>query len=982
MRYSDLIQFEPIETVVELRRADVEAEARRLVKTFVISDRMAEQLTDLVFPNLQYDAPGDNKGLFVVGNYGTGKSHLMAVLSAVAERADLAGLLTNKAVAAKASSPAGRFKVVRAEINTTMSLRNFICGALEENLKRFGVDYQFPPESEVRNQKEALAEMMAAFHVVHPKHGLLFVLDELLDYLRGRKELDLIVDLNFLRAVGEFCKDSRFRFIAGVQESLFDSPSFQFVADSLRRVKDRFEQVRIAREDVAYVVSERLLKKNPKQQALIREHLLQFAPLYGSMNERMDDFVRLFPVHPAYLEVFERVYVAEKREILKTISGAIRKLLDANVPKDEPGLIAYDSYWKVLKDNPSFRAIPDVRKVIEKSDVLDARIQQAFTRPAYKPVALRIVNALSVHRLTTGDIYAKMGATADELRDDLCLILPVPEKEAEFLRTMIETVLKEILRTVSGQFLNYNKENGQYYLDLEKDVDFDSLIEKKAEGLGSDRLDHYYFDALARVMECTDDTYRPGFRIWQHELEWRERKAGRSGYLFFGAPNERPNTAPPRDFYLYFMEPYDPTYFKDEKKADEVFFRLKERDAGFEGPLKLYAGAREQAAAASGANKKVYEEKASDHLRDLTGWLLKNIGSAFEVVHQGRTKPLGEIVKGRIALDADRSSVRDLVNAAASICLAQHFEDKSPEYPTFGILVTGENRKQAAQEALRWISGGVKSKQGAAVLDALQLLDGEVLKPRESRYAKAILAVLGKKPQGQVVNRSELVHDETGLEYWTAFRLEPEFLVVVLAALVQSGDIVLSIAGKKLDASSLEHLVKLGVDDLVDFKHVERPKGLPLAPLQELFQLLGLAPGLVVNQNTREKAVHELGVSVAHHVERAVVAQQQLQSGLSFWGKPVLFEKERDEWASKLASLKAFLESLQPFNTEGKLKNFPHDVAVPFRAQSEFRRNTSRVGPHPPSRGVGRRCCGARSTGHPALTSSAGRQLAFRFVCS
>ena len=111
-------------------------------------------------------------------------------------------------------------------------------------------------------------------------------------------------------------------------------------------------------------------------------------------------------------------------------------------------------------------------------------MRQAFTRPQYKPAAIRIVHALSVHRLTTSDIYAPIGATAEELRDDLCLMLPVPEKDAGFLRTLVETVLKELLRTVSGQFLSFNKENGQYYLDLKKDVDFDSLSRSEAETLG------------------------------------------------------------------------------------------------------------------------------------------------------------------------------------------------------------------------------------------------------------------------------------------------------------------------------------------------------------------------------------------------------------------------------------------------------------------------------------------------------------------
>ena len=42
MRYGDLIQFEPIESVIQLREADAEAAARKLVKTFAISERMAE----------------------------------------------------------------------------------------------------------------------------------------------------------------------------------------------------------------------------------------------------------------------------------------------------------------------------------------------------------------------------------------------------------------------------------------------------------------------------------------------------------------------------------------------------------------------------------------------------------------------------------------------------------------------------------------------------------------------------------------------------------------------------------------------------------------------------------------------------------------------------------------------------------------------------------------------------------------------------
>ncbi len=388
MKYSELIDFEPIETIIELRDADAHDKARTLVETFVISEGMAKQLTDLVVPHLQYDKPADNKGILIVGNYGTGKSHLMSFISALAEHEDLADAAKNKDLVKAAKSITGKFKVIRTEIgSTTMSLRDIITGELQDHLAEIGVNFTFPPAEKVRNNKDSINEMMGKFHEKFPKHGLLMVVDELLDYLRTRNDQQLVLDLNFLREVGEVCDHLKFRFMAGLQEALFDNPRFQFVADSVRRVKARFEQLRIVREDVAYVVSERLLKKTPEQQARIREHLEKFTPLYDTMAERLDEFVRLFPIHPAYLEQFEQITVAEKREVLKTLSAEMRLLLNKTVPAEEPGLLSYDSYWSYLCQDVSIRSDVDVRQVIDKSNVLESRIKQTFTRKAYVPMA-------------------------------------------------------------------------------------------------------------------------------------------------------------------------------------------------------------------------------------------------------------------------------------------------------------------------------------------------------------------------------------------------------------------------------------------------------------------------------------------------------------------------------------------------------------------------------------------------------------------
>jgi len=941
MKYGDLIQFEPIESVVQLRDADEAAAARQLVQTYVISSEMAEKLVNLVVPQLQFDQPVDNKGLLVVGNYGTGKSHLMSVISALAENGDLATHLNDKSVASAAGKISGRFKVVRTEIGaTTMSLRDILVAELEEHLPAMGVSYSFAPADKVVSNKRSFEEMMTAFHQEYPDHGLLLVVDELLDYLRTRKDQELILDLNFLREIGEVCKDLRFRFIAGVQEAIFDSPRFSFVADSIRRVKDRFEQILIARKDVKFVVAERLLKKTADQQVKIREYLTPFAKFYGRMNERMDEFVRLFPVHPDYIDTFERVTAVEKREVLKTLSLAMKKLLNQDVPEDRPGLIAYDSYWTTLCENPSFRAVPDIKAVIDCSMVLESRIQQAFTRPPYKPMAIQLIHALSVHRLTTGDIYAPLGATAEELRDGLCLFQPGIEKlggdPADDLHSQVETVLREIHKTVSGQFISSNPDNRQYYLDLKKTDDFDALIEKRAESLDSSQLDRYYYEALRRVMECTDQTYVTGYKIWQHELEWLERKAARLGYLFFGAPNERSTAVPPRDFYIYFIQPFDAPHFKDEKKPEELFLRLTNTDEEFRTALRSYAAALDLASTASGHAKSTYESKASNFLRDLVQWLQKNMTTAFEVTYQGRAKSLTEWAKGKSIRELsgigshERINFRDLVNTIAGVCLGAHFQDQAPEYPFFSVLITGANRAQAAQDALRAIAGQNRTKQATAVLDALELLDGGRLDPYRSKYAKHILDVVKKKGQGQVVNRSELIQDVLGVEYLApqSLRLEPEWAVVVLAALVYAGEVVLSIPGKKFDATGLAQLAGTGIDELAQFKHIERPKDWNLPALKALFELLGLTPGMaqLVTQG-KDEPVQELQAKVTKYVEEIVRTQQALKDGLHFWGQRLFDDSVLSTHHSSLERLKGFLEGLQAFNSPGKLKNFRYDAS-------------------------------------------------------
>ena len=936
MQYGDLIQFEPIESVIQLLDANRPDEAKKLVSTYVISDDMAERIAMQMIPQLSFDEAVDHKGVLVVGNYGTGKSHLMSVLSLVAEDADYVSMIRHPKVAEAASTIAGKFKVHRIEISSQMSLRDIITQQLEVFLDKQGVSFSFPAADKVINNKAAFEEMMAAFAEVHPNHGVLLVVDEFLEYLRSRKDHDLVLDLSFLREIGEVAKHLRFRFVAGVQEAIFDSSRFQHVADSLRRVKDRFTQVLLARQDVSFVVAERLLKKTADQQDKIRSYLTPFAKFYGSMNERMDEYVRLFPVHPDYIGTFERLVFTEKRGALVTLRDQIQAILKDQVPEDRPGLIGYDKFWETVTSNSVLRADPNIGPVLKVSEVLSERVSKAFTRPAYKPMALRIIDGLSVHRLTTGgDIYVPVGPTAEELRDTLCLFQPGiedmgGEPEADLL-SLVQTVLRETLKTVNGQFVSKATDTEQYYLDLKKDVDYDAQIEKRAEALSDDALDRAYYSAIRQLMERTDDTaYVTGHQIWQYQIEWQERRVERSGYLFFGAPNDRPTAQPERDFYIYFIQPFEPPRFRDDAKGDEVFFRLKGLDEAIKRHLSYYAAAQELASTASGGAKTVYLDKAKDALRDMSKWLQEKQMAAYEVTYQGKSKTLQEWTKGvslrdkaRLGPD-ERINFRDVVNVISGLALSNQFAEVAPEYPTFSALVTEANRKQLIGNALRALAGGNRTKDAVVILDGLEMLDGDRIDPTQSRYAQEVLARLKSKGHGQVLNRSELVNGEAEVEYFAPikFRLEPDLLVAVLGGLVYAGDIVLAVTGDKIDSGKITLLAERPIDELKQFKHVEAPKEINVAVLRSLFEMLGLPPGLA-QQATQgsDEPVKVLQEEVGKLTRRVLSAATDMPGRLSFWGQSLLREEEIRDWRTKLDALKDFSESLAPYNTVGKLKN-------------------------------------------------------------
>lgn len=936
MKYSDLISFNPIESIIQLTSANDLDEEAKLVKSYVMSDDMAEKISLNMLSQLKLEEVVDNKGVLLVGNYGTGKSHLMSLVSAVARNADYLPMVQNQRFALDAECIAGQFEVLRIEIGASqMSLRNIILNKVQQDFTARGLPFSFPDERDIINNKDVLLNMMEIFARKYGERGYLIVVDEFLDYLGGRKEQEVKLDLGFMRELGEIIKSSRLRAIFGVQEKLFDNPNFSFVSQTLNRVKDRFEQVVIRKEDTAYVVSERILKKTSDQKALIREHLQKFCSLYTNMSERMEEYVELFPIHPSYIDVFNKIYIIENRHILKNISEIIRRILNDPVTDEAPGIISFDTYWGFIKENLALKTDANIKEVVEKSGMLEDIINRSFPKRLYKSLAIKIIYALSVHRLTTGDISIRAGLTAENLRDDLCLYLVgMPDQSSDTLQSIVQVVLRDIMTTVSGQFIEHNTENGQYYLDLKKDIDYDEKITQRAAVIDDDKLNTYYNNIIYYCLDWDATEHVTNFRIYEHTLNWASHNIFRRGYLFLGTPESRPTAQPPEDYYIYFLPPYGSSSFHDEHKKDEVFFVFKPNE-DFKNQLRLYAAALMMRELAEDKNKSAYAAKAEGFKKKLTRMLNENKITWFDVIYCGQKKMLKEVMKNQFK---PANPFKETIELVASICLDEWFTEKYPRYPHFKTLITTRNEGENLRYAYDRFTGR-KHQTADLLLESFDLLDGGKITVQNSRYAQVVIERMEGMPPKAVINFNDFYIERFDEFVDSVFQLDQGLFPIILLALVYTGNAVLTLKdGTALTASNLDIIPKKTMTDIQYFKYISKPKDIQLAELVHLYEILELPTGLITNPSQRESGLDQMLAKAKEVVQKAAKARSRLQNNFHLWGEPLVAEHISVSYYDSLSRVVDILGNFQTrFNSVPKLNNFAYTREDMDRLEADIR---------------------------------------------
>lgn len=948
MKYKDLIQFDPIDEIIKFGQLDNDDYRAKLVKNFVCSNLYETHIIPQICAKLDLNATTETKGIQIVGNYGTGKSHLMSLFSIIAENADYLPLLQSQKAKDWLKTIAGKYMVFRFELGNNQELWDIICYQIDKALVAWGVDYSISGDNSPATYSEKLQLMMAAFEEVYPDKGFMLVIDEMLSYLKGRSEPSkLNRDLAVLQALGQMSDRTHFRMVFGVQELIYRSPEFQFEKKMLSHVNERYIDLTIQKEDVQFIVQQRLLQKNEHQKAQIRQHLAQFAVMFPHMNNNLDTYVNLFPVHPSYFENFSLIRIGKsQREVLKTLSRKFASIMDNEVPDAEPGLICYDSYWKDMLSNVDLKADPDVSKVSDIAALIDQKIEDNFNGglAPKKALAHRIVAASSI-KILQADLSHANGVTAESLANDLCHIDITCENYDDLVNLAFTLTLEKIVTATIGQY--FEKGENEYHLRIEGGVNYEQKVKDYSQQMSPEQKDEYFFKFLAEVLPVEGDTYRTGFHIWPHAIEWQSHKCNRAGYIFMGNPNSRSTTQPQQHFYIYFMPIFNNAAKARGAETDSVYFIMDGLSEEFKQKVTLYGSALSQEGSASSDEKPKYKLLRDKYFKEARDLFNAQFLSNTQVEYVGEQHPL-QVMQG-----AQGDSKIDIVSNATSFIMEQKFEAENSCYPKFTALpqpLTKDNRENLLRSARSKIANPtLMNRNGEAILMGLGLWEDGRLSTEHSQYARSLKQKLEAKG-GQVVNRDEILElffADTHEYISSDFHIEADLEMLVMGTMAALGEIEIVLnGGNRINASNIANFNNLNPQDCYTFSNICPPRGINIPLIREL--MIGfLGVDRTSELDTPNSSVFADLTSAAKQVEeRVVTLQHRIHNGYSSAGIEIISADDARILNNELDRLKGMANQVQRHNSKARMRNieWPLDVVRTTMQETRLKlENTERT---------------------------------------
>jgi len=337
-----------------------------------------------------------------------------------------------------------------------------------------------------------------------------------------------------------------------------------------------------------------------------------------------------------------------------------------------------------------------------------------------------------------------------------------------------------------------------------------------------------------------------------------------------------------------------------------------------------------------GAAKAKHSDASSDQKPLFNTQIEEQTKKAIELFEKEFTDKVIVLYKGNetklknYQIPGEGSSKESVFSAVASRVLNNHFTEKNPDYPAFKDLLTPNakgNFDGRIKSALRkLVYFNQPNRDGEAILSGLGLLGNQMIDTQNSRYADALRKKIKARGEGKVLNKDDILYPHYlpgNLWYSVDYNLEYQLEFIVLAALVYKGDIEVNWSGKKLTATNFDQQVlNLDTTDYCTFQTVQQPVGINIKALKTLFSLLNLAD--LSSELDKPETLSKIISVCSERVKRAVTLKAQIANGIKCRNVDLLSTEKTLEYLAKLDRFAQMLDSIQSFNTYGKLRGFSH----------------------------------------------------------
>ncbi len=834
----DLIHFEEVEEVIKLRKAE---QAQEIVEKYVVSEGLRRNLLYM----FELLSGVTHKSFNVVGNYGTGKSHLLAFMAALLEHPEMRSHVSDAEVRAAAGKLERRYLIVKFELGAAAEVplrKIFFDQVYSQLLAGYDLEVKQVDLSEDYDNKQNVLDILAGIKAEDPEAGLVVIVDEISDFLKQKSKEEMSYDLALLRELGEISQESDFLYIGAMQEHVFSDPRYVDQAESIARVSQRFVTVTITKEDVAQVLTRRVVRKDAGQRLQLQNLLEDHKHYFTNLVQQLDRYVDLFPIHPYVIDVFEQLPYFENRGIIGFAVNNVKPIL----AEAAPCFITYDRVFDLISQTHEIRNLPEVNRVVNVIHTLQAKVDLLDAR--YRADAKKLIKALAVLRLLGGD--KDNGATSQELANTLFITPPGRLLvEPDMARDNIERIMKNIREVTVGQYIDYAQ--NRYYLDLEKIDDYDAMIEKKAQAVVDEQEINLAFRQIVET-ELGFKEARPlvaGLSLYDDTAPWPSRRAFRPGILVIGLRSDGANVT--RGDYRFVLQGPLATGVVGQTRQDELVLAVNFSDE-LTGLLTRARAA--ELLAREGVHKKVMarlQKEAAESFKDK--YLARLLASGY-AVQGGHQTPLTDLPASR-----PLNTLSDVLDHVKGALLDPYFAEKYPHYPTYRTLITAMNLASEVTRALQALTRLTTQQldlNSRGYLESFGAIKEGHFSAGHSPACNLILErVTANDATGKVTALDDLLR-EFARPPWG---LPPEMVYLLLGTLVFNGYLIfVRQGGARLHAGDVGPLFKQGLEIFEEIRYLERDKDIDAEGTAALFTLLGLQPGLVRDKDSRTEAVKEL----------------------------------------------------------------------------------------------------------------------------